>query len=190
MGEGTARRKVRDVIDRLVHDGTAVARLDGSVHTLVPVAISPAEGKELRAWVVRESATRTIEIGLGYGISALFICEGLFANGDVAARHVAIDPHQATRFGNCGLQFLEDAGLEGLVEHHADESQAVLPRFLGESRRFDLAFVDGPHRFEAVFVDLYTSGSSCAPAGSSSSTTISCRRSPTRSRSSLRIMHG
>jgi hypothetical protein len=35
-----------------------------------------AEGEALREWVVRERATRTIEIGLGYGISALFICEG------------------------------------------------------------------------------------------------------------------
>jgi hypothetical protein len=27
------------------------------------------------------------------------------------ARHVAIDPNQATRFAGCGLQFLEEAGL-------------------------------------------------------------------------------
>jgi predicted O-methyltransferase YrrM len=149
---------VRNVIDRLVHDGTAVARSDGTVHTLFPVAISAAEGEELRAWVVRESATRTIEIGLGYGMSALFICEGLLANEDVAARHVVMDPNQPTRFGNCGLQFVADAGLEDMVEFHPDESQAVLPRLFSEGRRFDLAFVDGPHRFDAVFVDLFYLG--------------------------------
>jgi predicted O-methyltransferase YrrM len=158
MREGTARRRIRDVIDRLVRDSTAVSRTDGTLHTLFPVAISPAEGEELRAWVVRESATRTIEVGLGYGVSALFICEGLLANGDVAAPHVVIDPHQSTRFGNCGLQFLADAGLEDMVELHADESQVVLPRLLSEGRRFDFAFVDGPHRFEAVFVDLFNLG--------------------------------
>jgi predicted O-methyltransferase YrrM len=151
-------RRVREVIDRLARDGTAVARADGSVHELFPVAISPAEGEDLRARVMRESATRTIEIGLGYGMSALFICEGLLKNGAAFARHVVIDPHQPTRFGNCGLQFLEEAGVADMVEHHGEGSQIVLPRFLGEGRRFDLAFVDGPHRYDAVFVDLYYLG--------------------------------
>jgi predicted O-methyltransferase YrrM len=151
-------RQLRDVIDRLVRDGEAVARSDGSVHALFPVAIGPAEGEELRACVIREAATRTIEIGLGYGLSALFICDALLANGDEAAGHVVIDPHQATRFADCGLQFVEEAGVADLVEHHAEESQIVLPRFLEAGRRFDLAFVDGTHRFEAVFVDLFYLG--------------------------------
>ena len=145
---------VRQLIERLVRDGTAVARSDGSVHALFPVAASAAEGEALRSWVTREAATRTIEVGLGYGISALFICEGLLANGDADARHVVIDPHQDTRFADCGLQFLDDAGIAGMVEFQAGESQAVLPRFLAEGRRFDLAFVDGNHRFDGVFVDL------------------------------------
>ena len=41
-----------------------------------------------------------------------------------------------------------------MVEHHAEESQIVLPRFLSEGRTFDLAFVDGNHRFDGVFLDL------------------------------------
>jgi len=145
---------VRQLIERLVRDGTAVARSDGSVHALFPVAASAAEGEALRSWVTREAATRTIEVGLGYGISALFICEGLLANGGADARHVVIDPHQDTRFADCGLQFLDDADIAGMVEFQAGESQAVLPRLLAEGRRFDLAFVDGNHRFDGVFVDL------------------------------------
>jgi predicted O-methyltransferase YrrM len=142
------------VIDTLVRDGKAVARSDGTVHSLFPVAASVAEGEALRTWVMREAATHTIEIGLGYGISALFICEGLLANGEADAQHVVIDPHQDTRFANCGLQFLDDAGIADMVEFHAGESQVVLPRMLAEGRRFDLAFVDGNHRFDGVFVDL------------------------------------
>jgi predicted O-methyltransferase YrrM len=146
--------QVRRVIERLVHDGTVVARSDGTVHDLFPVAVGAVEGEALRAWVVRERAARTIEIGLGYGISALFLCEGLLSNGHADVRHLALDPHQATRFGNCGLQVLEEAGVAFLVEHHAEESQIALPRFVGEGRRFDLAFVDGNHRFDGVFLDL------------------------------------
>jgi predicted O-methyltransferase YrrM len=44
---------------------------------------------------MREGAAHTIEIGLGYGMSALYLCEGLLANGRTDARHVAIDPFQS-----------------------------------------------------------------------------------------------
>jgi predicted O-methyltransferase YrrM len=142
------------VIERLIRDGTAVARSDGTRHRIFPVAVYAVEGEALREWVLREGATRTIEIGLGYGISALYICEGLLGNADPAARHVALDPYQATRFANCGLQFLEEAGVAGMVEHHAEVSEIALPRFLGEDRSFHLAFVDGNHRFDGVFIDL------------------------------------
>jgi predicted O-methyltransferase YrrM len=156
---------VRDVIDRLVRDGTAVARSDGTVHTLFPVAASAAEGEAVKECVTREAAARTIEVGFGYGISALYICEGLLANGDETARHVVIDPHQATRFADIGLQVLGEAGVADMVEFHPEESQVVLPSFVAEGRHFDLAFVDGRHRFETVFVDLYFLGRLVRPAG-------------------------
>jgi predicted O-methyltransferase YrrM len=153
------------VIERLVRDGSAVARSDGTMHTLFPVAASPSEGEALRNWVVRERAARTIEVGLGYGISALFICEGLLTNGAAGPRHVAMDPHQDTRFANCGLQFLDEGGVADMVEFYAAESQIVLPRLLEDGRRFDVAFVDGNHRFDGVFVDLVYLGRVVQPGG-------------------------
>jgi predicted O-methyltransferase YrrM len=153
-GVGSATPRPRRVIERLLRERTAVAQSNGSVHSLFPVAVGAAEGEALRAWVQLENATRTIEIGLGYGIAALFVCEGLLANRDPTARHVVVDPHQATRFANCGLQFLDEAGVADLVEFHAEESELALPRFLAEARSFDLAFVDGNHRFDGVFLDL------------------------------------
>jgi len=162
---GPALRRVRGVIERLVGDGTAVARLDGTLHSLFPVAVNAAEGEALRDWVLREGATKTIEIGLGYGISTLHVCEGLLGNADTAARHVALDPYQATRFADCGLQFLEEAGVAEMVEHHAEASEIALPRFLGEARNFHLAFVDGNHRFDGVFLDLVFLGRLLRPGG-------------------------
>ncbi len=52
-----------------------------------------------------------------------------------------------------------------LVEHHSEESQIVLPRLLTAGRRFALAFVDGNHRFEWVFVDLFYLGRLVRPGG-------------------------
>jgi predicted O-methyltransferase YrrM len=153
------------VIARLVRDGTAVARSDSTLHDLFPVAASAAEGEALRAWILREKATRTVEIGLGYGISALHICEGLLVNSARASRHVVIDPYQATRFSDCGLQFLDEAGVREMVELHAEDSRISLPRFLDEARSFDLAFVDGNHRFDGVFVDLFYLGRLIRPGG-------------------------
>lgn len=102
----------------------------------------------------REGATQTIEVGLGYAVSALFIGEALLSGGDPGARHVVMDPYQASRFGNCGLQALDEAGLAGLLEFHAEESQIALPRLLADGRAFHLAFVDGNHRFDGIFLDL------------------------------------
>ena len=160
-----ALRRVRGVIDRLARDGTAVARSDGTHHSLFPVAVYAVEGEALRDWVLQEGAGRTIEIGLGYGISALYICEGLLRNADPAIHHVTVDPYQATRFSDCGLQFLDEAGVARMVEHHAEESQIALPRFLDEARSFDFAFIDGNHRFERVFVDLFYLGHLVRPGG-------------------------
>ena len=158
MNRDAAVQQVRSVIDRLVRDGAVVTDSDGTTHPIFPVAVSPEEGDVLRKWVTRENATQTVEIGLGYGISALYICEGLVANGRAEARHVVIDPFQTSRFADCGLQALEAAGLTRLIEHHVEKSHIVLPRFLSEGRRFDLGFVDGNHRFDSVFLDLYYLG--------------------------------
>lgn len=153
-----ALTRLRAVLDRVTHDGTATARTDGSVHHVFPVAVGPIEGAAIRSWVIREHAARTVKVGLGYGISALFACEGLLTAGGPGMRHVVIDPHQDTWFAALGLQTLGEAGVAGLVEFHSGESQIVLPRLLAQGRRFDMAIVDGNHRFDAVFVDLYYLG--------------------------------
>jgi predicted O-methyltransferase YrrM len=142
----------------LNRDGTATTGTGGSVHRVFPVAVGPIEGAAIRSWVIREHAARTVEVGLGYGISALFACEGLVMAGGPCVRHVVIDPHQDTRFAALGLQALGEAGVARLVEFYPEESQIVLPRLLARGRRFDLAIVDGNHRFDAVFIDLYYLG--------------------------------
>jgi predicted O-methyltransferase YrrM len=160
-----AAARIRRVIDRLMDEARVVSRADGAVHAVFPVAVTRTEGEALARWVRREGARRTIEIGMGYAASTLFICEALLANGVADAGHVAVDPYQGSRFARCGLQLIDEAGATGLVEFHPEESQLVLPRLLNESRRFDLAFVDGNHRFDAVFVDLYFLGRIVHPDG-------------------------
>jgi predicted O-methyltransferase YrrM len=151
--------QLRAVQARLVSSGSVVAP-DGDVRDIFPVAIGPREGAALRDAIVEEGALRTFETGLGFAVSTLFICEGLLVNGP-GASHVAMDPFQTTTapgagttYAGVGLRTLEEAGVRSLVEFHEQESQIVLPRLVEERRTFDLAFVDGSHRFEAVFLDL------------------------------------
>jgi predicted O-methyltransferase YrrM len=156
--------RVREVRERLFAAGSVVARADGLRRELFPVAIGLEEGLSLRDWVQKERALSTFETGLGFGISTLCICEALVANRP-GASHLACDPYQfkalpghRTTYAGVGLEILEDAGVRDLVEFYAEESQIVLPRLLAEDRRFDLAFLDGNHRFEGVFLDLVYAG--------------------------------
>jgi predicted O-methyltransferase YrrM len=165
VGPDQSAQRLRFVIERLFREGSVRSRADGTVHQLFPVGIREEEGNALREWVTREVATRTIEVGLAYGISALFTCEGLLATGASDVRHVVLDPNQETRFANCGLQILDEAGVRDLLEYHREESAIVLPRFLSEARRFDFAFVDGSHRFDGVFLDLMYLGRLVRPGG-------------------------
>jgi hypothetical protein len=98
-----------------------------------------SEGGALRASIEAEECARTIEIGLGpieiglgYAISTLLMCQGLLAVGRPDRRHVAIDPFQRARFADMGLQLSEDAGVRGLVEHRADPSARALPALLAD----------------------------------------------------------
>jgi predicted O-methyltransferase YrrM len=151
--------RLRGVRERLLTDGD-----------LTPIAVGPAEGAALRDWVRREQARQTLEIGLGYAISTLFICEALLAN-DGNVRHVAVDAYQfeslpghRTLYGGAGVANLEEAGVRDLVELIVERSETALPRLLSEDRSFDLAFVDGNHRFEGVFLDLAYCGKLLRPS--------------------------
>jgi predicted O-methyltransferase YrrM len=150
--------RVREVRERLLADDS-----------LSPIAIGPSEGAALRDWVRREGARRTLEVGLGYAVSTLFICEGLLENGPEVG-HVALDPYQfesrpgdRTLYGGVGVATLKEAGVGDLVELIVERSETALPRLLFEGRRFDLAFVDGNHRFEGAFLDLVYCAKLIAP---------------------------
>jgi predicted O-methyltransferase YrrM len=149
--------RIRSVIAELERTGS-VTDGNGAERGIFPVALKPAMAALLRDWVLREKAARTIEVGLAYGFSTLHICEGLARGGNPEAAHTAMDPHQLTGYAGAGLRVLRNAGADGIVDFHPEESQLLLPRFVKEGRTFDLAFVDGNHRFDYVFTDLFFLG--------------------------------
>ena len=131
--------------------GSVPTRAGDSIE-LSPHSIECDQGEALRELAVAEGAERTIEVGFALGMSALFLCQAVVPRG---GRHVAIDPFQWSSWGGAGLRALEDAGVSAHVELIEEESQLALPRLVSEGRNFDLAFIDGDHRFESALLDLY-----------------------------------
>ncbi len=158
VSRDAAVQQVRAVIESLDRERSTPINTGNAKPDFRTVTITSAEGEALRRWARSENASHTIEIGLAFGFSALYICEGLLLNGNPDPRHVTLDPWQSSAYANRGLETLEEAGVNLLVEFHGEKSQLALPQFLKEGRQFDLAFVDGNHRFDAVFVDLYYLG--------------------------------
>lgn len=149
----TPSELLQEVINRAC-TGTVTAQSDGTVHRIFPVAIPPGEGERLREWVVQERAASTLEVGFGYGISTLFILQGLVTSAPDEGRHLAIDPNEVAGFSGIGLQLVAEAGLRDRLEFVSERSEIALPHLVEQGRHFDFAFVDGNHRFDAVFVDL------------------------------------
>jgi predicted O-methyltransferase YrrM len=143
--------QIEEVIDAIYARG-CVRDDEGRAVQLHPHSVERAQGEALRDLAVAEGAERTIEVGMALGMSALFLCQAVLPRG---GRHVAVDPFQTESWNGAGLRTLREAGVEELVEVIEDESQLALPRLVAEGREFDFAFVDGDHRFEGVFLDLY-----------------------------------
>ncbi|CAN5719275.1 hypothetical protein BH20ACI3_BH20ACI3_05710 [soil metagenome] len=131
--------------------------------------ISPAEGEALGDIILQVKPQSSLEVGLAYGISTLFICEAL-AKVD-AERHIVIDPHQFVipdddyfrpssqqqkkGWQGIGIRHLKEAGYESMIELHNSPSHHVLPRLLEGGRKVEFAFIDGWHTFDYVMVDFF-----------------------------------
>jgi predicted O-methyltransferase YrrM len=147
----------------LTNDRLALARATAAER--YPLSIPAVEGEALWRHVAQEKAQTTLEVGLAYGVSALYICDALLAAGGNRPRHLAMDPFQSTRFDDAGLELLANAGLSQMVDFRPQRSELVLPALLAEGRQFDFAFVDGNHRFDWVYVDLVFVGRLVKPGG-------------------------
>jgi predicted O-methyltransferase YrrM len=155
-GNGSDRAEtLRRHISRVYERG-AIVRADGTEWSIHPVGLPQAEGQALRDLAVSVGARRTIETGMGPGMSTLFLCEALLASGDDAARHVAIDPLQQMLFENVGLESIRTAGVSALVEFIDEPADIALPMLLREQRgTYDLGLVDGDHHFDNAFIDCF-----------------------------------
>lgn len=106
----------------------------------------------LQRMAIEANARTSVEVGLAFGLSALFICEVL--QKQAGARHIVCDPFQKD-WHNVGLKNIREAGYDDIVDFHEDFSYNVLPKLLAEGTTIDFAYVDTTKVFDIVLVDVF-----------------------------------
>ncbi len=107
---------------------------------------------------------RTLEVGMAYGFSTLYILAAMERLG--AGHHTAIDPGQQEYFHDVGAMNVMAVGMNGRFSLLREKSSSVLARFGAEGQKFDLLFIDGSHLFDDVLMDFTLSAAVCPIGGS------------------------
>ncbi len=126
---------------------------NGDLIKLFPTSIPYEEGKALYQLVRTTKPKNTLEIGMAYGISTLFICQAHHDNG--SGRHTAVDPFEHKRWQSIGLLNVRRAGIEGVLRFFEHASHEILPQLIQNGERFELVFIDGSHLFDYAMVDFF-----------------------------------
>jgi len=139
------------VIQEIVSSGAVT---DGLGNTFEPVsAVTLESGALLYDFVRAHKPVRSLETGMAFGMSTLFICQALEDNA--AGCHSAIDPFQESEFKSIGVLNVERARLAHRFTLHQAPSDTVLPRLCADGETLDFAFIDGWHLFDFTLVDFY-----------------------------------
>lgn len=112
-------------------------------------SIQKTEAEFIYNFLSEKKIKNTIEIGFAYGYSAAHI---IAATQSV---HYAIDPFQESEYSNKGLRNIESLGFKDLLNFEADYSHFALPKLIKQGLKVDFAFIDGGHRFDEIFCDVY-----------------------------------
>src|SRR3972149_5496395 len=119
-------------------------------------SITREEGEFLQEIISEIKPEDSLEVGLAYGVSALFICDAI--KKTPGYRHIAIDPNQfggswGDRWDGIGINNLKEAGYADIIEFYNMPSHHVLPKLAAEGRKIDFAFIDGWHTFDHTLID-------------------------------------
>jgi predicted O-methyltransferase YrrM len=104
----------------------------------------------LQSLIEELKPTRSLEVGLAYGISTMAICEKLPAG----AKHIVCDPYQ-NDWNNIGLLNVERAGFSPLVDFRREMAHRVLADLERDGTTLDFAYLDGGKMFDLVMVNVF-----------------------------------
>lgn len=121
--------------------------------------------------IIRNKFTKTLEIGLAYGSSALFICSALknLESTGLKTYHYAVDPNQTKqwksiarlniqRLGYKNATIVEEPdylGLPKILKERVENKKWLGSKFEPTYERFQLIFIDGWHTFDYTLLDFF-----------------------------------
>jgi len=112
------------------------------------VSINQEDAEFIFSFLQEKKLVSTLEIGLAYGCSAAHIL------ASTKSIHYAIDPYQE-KYDHLGIKNIKKLKLDHLLQFENGLSHEILPRLLSQGNKFDFVFIDGDHRYDAIFVDFY-----------------------------------
>jgi predicted O-methyltransferase YrrM len=133
--------------------GVPVVMPDGATTTRLG-ALRPPYADALFQTIRTHKPAHALEIGMGFGLSALTILAAMEQNalGDL----ISIDPFQhEPRLQRMGPRHVELAGYAHRHQLLDQPDYTALPRLLAEGRRFQFAYIDGNHNLDYVMVDFF-----------------------------------
>jgi len=124
-------------------------------------ATNPMEGRNLYDLIYDNQLSKTLEIGLAMGVSAVWICQA-HKDLNIGGTHIAIDPFQSKKYpelgwSNLGKNLVKRAGLSHYLKIIQEKSYLALPKLLEKKEKFDLIYIDGWHTFDYTLLDFFFS---------------------------------
>jgi len=114
--------------------------------------VSFSQGNLLAALHNSIRPSLSIEIGLAYGFSALFILDSMFENN--YGKHIAIDPYEVTDWHGIGLKAIHDLEFDDRFEWQEAMSIDALSTMRRDGVRAQYIYIDGSHSFDAALIDF------------------------------------
>jgi predicted O-methyltransferase YrrM len=149
-----------------LYQGDPQKGFDGELHPIDGTTrIPPEEGMLIYNLCLSAKPESTLEIGLAYGFSTIYFLAA--ATKNQKGKHTAIDPLQKSHWHGIGLTLARTHApkWEESFRFIHDRSDRAATDLLRESRKYDLIFIDGNHKFDDVLVDFYLYSQLCAIGG-------------------------
>jgi predicted O-methyltransferase YrrM len=115
-------------------------------------ALRKPEMKILMRLFLRKRPRRSLEWGLGSGISAAAFGEARRLL-NLQGRHIVLDPFQQEICGGWGLRCLEEFNVTRFVEFLPVKSGDYLSSAIKSDENFDFIFIDGDHEVDSKMID-------------------------------------
>jgi predicted O-methyltransferase YrrM len=148
-----------------MYDGEPQLGANGKLYPLDAVTrIPPSQGMWMYRLVRDTKPEDTLEIGLAFGFSTVYILAAIQSNG--RGHHLALDPYEEILWHGIGRMREKVLNMKPEVFSFSNEDSIQgLTRLAREGKRFGVIFIDGNHRFDDALIDFSLASVVCEPGG-------------------------